>query len=201
MNGKIRCISLAAAALVLLTHGSARAQDWVWGASYGFAVPTGKTKDFADDFSWRNVTIEGRRVERGSNISFGLTASWNVFFEKTTETSELPGFPGHVTGTQYRYINSFPILANGHYYFGRPYKPRPFVGLNIGAYIIEERVEIGLLAAHETNWHFGGAPEIGIAIPHGHQTIFVNARYHATTAAGHVPDQDYVTVSLGLTAH
>jgi hypothetical protein len=188
-------------ALLAFSAGSVSAQEWIWGASYGFAVPTGNTQDFADDFSWRNISIEGRRVDHEKNISFGLTASWNVFFEKTVRTSELPGLPAHVTGTPYRYYNSWPILLNAHKYFGQPYKVRPFVGLNLGAYIIDERIEVGLVAAHETNVHFGGAPEIGIAVPHGRQTVFLNARYHGTTAAGNVGQQNYLTVSLGVSMY
>jgi len=75
------------------------------------------------------------------------------------------------------------------------------VGLNLGAYIIDERIEVGLVATHETNVHFGGAPELGIAVPHGRQTIFLNARYHATTAAGNVADQNYFTLSLGVSMY
>jgi hypothetical protein len=201
MKRRTLCLAILVAGLLVLSRGSASAQQWLWGLSYGFATPTGNTKDFADDFSWRNFSVEGRRIDENRAMSLGLVASWNVFFEKTDRTSVLPNVPGHVTGTQYRYINSWPILVNAHHYFGHPYRARPFIGINLGAYIIEERVEIGLVAAHETNVHFGGAPEIGFSVPRGNQIWFVNARYHATLKAGNVPEQNYVTVSLGVTSH
>ncbi|HET9235368.1 MAG TPA: hypothetical protein VFP10_14640 [Candidatus Eisenbacteria bacterium] len=187
--------------MLLVLAGSAAAQEWLWGLSYGFSVPTGNTKDFTDDFSWRNINLEGRRIDENRKMSLGLIASWNVFFEKSNRTSELLSVPGSVTGTQYRYINSWPILANAHYYFGEPYGVRPFVGINLGAYIIEARTEIGLVAAAETNVHFGGAPEIGLAVPRGHQIWFLNARYHAIMKAGNVPSQNYLAVSLGVTTN
>jgi hypothetical protein len=194
-------IALLVAALLLGSQKSASAQEWLWGLAYGFAAPTGNTKEFANDFSWRNFTVEARRINEDRNMSFGFNASWNVFFEKSNRTSVLPNVPGSVTGTQYRYINSWPILLNAHHYFGHPYKPRPFIGLNLGAYIIEERVEIGLVAAHETNVHLGGAPEVGFAFPRGNQIWWLSARYHATLKAGNVPEQNYFTVSLGVTTH
>jgi hypothetical protein len=193
-------VTLAVLALLLGSRGNAFAQDWLWGVSYGFAAPTGNTKDFTNDFSWRNFGVEGRRINEARTMSIGLSASWNVFFEKTNETTALPNLPGHVTGTQYRYTNAWPILVNAHHYFGQPYRVRPFIGINVGAYIIEVRDEIGLVAAAETNVHFGGAPEIGFTVPRGRQIWFMNARYNVTTRAGNVPEQTYVTVSVGATA-
>jgi hypothetical protein len=192
---------LLAVALLCVSAKIVSAQDWLWGLAYGFATPTGNTKDFADDFSWRNFTVEARRINENRTNSLGLNASWNVFFEKSNRTSVLPSVPGSVTGTQYRYINSWPVLLSAHHYFGHPYRMRPYVGINLGGYIIEERVEIGLIAAHETNLHFGGAPEIGITYPRGNQIWWLGARYHAIMKSGHVPDQNYVTVSLGVTSH
>ena len=192
--------TLALLALLLGSHRNASAKDWLWGASYGFAVPTGNTKDYTNEFSWRNFGVEGRRINEARTMSIGLSASWNVFFEKTTATSTLLNVPGHITGTQYRSINSFPILINAHHYFGRPYRARPFIGINVGAYIMEVRDEIGLVALSETNVHFGGAPEIGFTVPRGHQIWFVNGRFNATTRAGSVPEQNYFTVSLGVTS-
>jgi hypothetical protein len=194
-------LALLVTGLLLVSRGTASAQDWLWGLAYGFATPTGNTKDFADDFSWRNFTVEARRINENRTNSLGLNASWNVFFEKSNRTSVLPNVPGSVTGTQYRYINSWPVLLSAHHYFGHPYRPRPYVGINLGGYIIEERVEIGLIAAHETNLHFGGAPEIGITYPRGNQIWWLGARYHAIMKSGHVPDQNYLTVSLGVTSH
>jgi len=192
---------LAVFGSLLVSAGTASAQDWLWGLSYGFSVPTGNTKDFADDFSWRNLNLEGRRIDENRKMSLGFLASWNVFFEKGNRTSELLSVPGSVTGTQYRYINSWPILANAHHYFGRPYSARPYIGVNLGAYVIEARTEIGLVAVHETNVHFGGAPEVGLAVPRGNQIFFVNARYHAIMKSGNVPQQNYLAVSLGVHSH
>lgn len=181
--------------------GPAQAQEWRWGVAYGFAAPVGNTREFADDFSWRNISIEGRRVFPDRNMSVGLTASWNVFAEDGYRTSQLPGVDGALSGYQYRYTNAFPLYLNAHYYLGRPYGPRPFVGLNLGTIIMDERIEVGLVAVSETNWHLAGAPEVGVVIPHGRQTWFLSGRYHAAAAAGSFSNQGYFTLSLGLTGY
>jgi hypothetical protein len=186
---------------VLLLMGAAsaaHAQAWFWGLSYGFAIPSGDTKDFVNSTSWRNVSVEGRRMNLMGNKSVGLSFAWNVFNESGVRTSEIPGVPGAITGDQYRYINTFPMLVNGDIYFGQQGGMRPFVGLNAGVYYTEYRLEIGLSAFEENKWLFGGAPEVGVVLPTGQTRMFFLARYHLTTSSGDIPSQQYFQLSVGL---
>ena len=38
--------------------------------------------------------------------------------QKEHSTTQLTDLSGAVTGTQFRYLNIWPLLANAHYYFG-----------------------------------------------------------------------------------
>jgi hypothetical protein len=76
---------------------------------------------------------------------------------------------------------------------------RPYVAANVGAYIIEQRLDIGLYSIHETNLHFGLGPEAGIAIPlQEHLAAFLNSRYNYAFSAGSVDDQSYVSFGIGV---
>src|SRR5262245_12384945 len=78
-------------------------------------------------------------------------------------------------------------------------KARPYVAANVGAYVIEQRMEIGLYSSHDTNVRFGLKPEAGLAIPmQRHLAAFMNARYNYAFAAGSVDDQSYVSFGLGV---
>ena len=175
---------IAAICLVLGVTASASAQDWFWGATWGMSLANGETKDYISDVSFRNFGIEGRKFV-SPKTSLGLSLNWTVLGEKTTETSEFPG--GAVTGTQFRYINAFPLLVTGHKYFGDDESLMFFVGVGAGAYIVERRTEIGLFAVDSDTWHFGIAPEAGLLLPLGWRAKgFLNARFNATTEAeGH----------------
>jgi hypothetical protein len=132
-----KIVIVAVVALLLGVTGEARAQDWFWGGAYSMSLPTGDTKAFNEGYSFRGVTIEGRKI-LNDNVSFGLSFGWQVMNDiKTNETIELSS--GALTGTFYTYTNSFPIFINAHYYLGKPASVRPFVGLNAGGMIIERR--------------------------------------------------------------
>jgi len=193
-----RLAVLLTAVLLVGAAGAAQAQTWFWGLTYGMSVPSGDTKDFVSKTSWRNVSLEGRRVDLMGKKSVGLSFAWNVFNESGVKTSQLPGVPGAVTGDQYRYINTFPMLANADYYFGQQGGTRPFVGVNLGVYYTEYRLEIGLAAVEDNAWLFGGAPEVGIIFPTGMTKAFLLARYNITTKSGDIPSQQYFQLSIGL---
>lgn len=172
---------IAAVAAAFCLAVPAQAQDWFWGATWGLSMADGATRDYISEESWRNFGLEGRKFV-SPRTSIGLSFNWTVLDEKTTETVVLPG--GALTGTQFRYINAFPLLLTGHKYFGDEERTMIFVGAGIGAYAVERRTEVGLIAVTTDSWHFGIAPEAGLILPLGWRAKgFVNARYHYTSEA------------------
>ena len=161
---------IASLALILVFSGEAKAQDWWWGITYEMSatssLPTNSDSDvnFIEDYSFRGLGIEARYVpSRDANYSFGFNVGWNVLNEKNEfgeerNTISLPN--ADITGTQLRYFNTVPLLANASYYFGSRGGIRPYVGVNAGTYYIERRVDIGVVGIVEDNWHFGWAPVI-----------------------------------------
>lgn len=172
---------ISAGCLVLVMAVPALSQEWFWGATWGMSIPGGETADFIDGTHFRNFGLEGRKFV-SPNTSVGLSLNWSVMNEETTEATEIPG--GAVWGTQFRYINAFPLLVTAHKYFGDDESMMFFVGAGVGAYAVERRVEIGLFAVDADTWHFGLAPEVGLLKAIGWRAKgFLNARYHFTSEA------------------
>ena len=189
---------LAAVILVFALSADAQAQGpFFFGFTYNVSVPTNNTSDFSGSgASFRGVTMEGRKLVN-ANVSVGFEAGWQVFNEETSGTI---GFGNaDVTGDQFRYTNSFPLLVNAHYYLGQRGGVRPYLGAGVGTYIIERRLEIGLVAFQETNWHFGVAPEVGVAFPLGWRAAgLINVRWNYAAASGGAPYQSYWTFGAGV---
>lgn len=154
----LACLLLASAVLA----GGAHAQDYYFGVTYDTNLALQDSKDFAGDFSWIGMSLEGRKMFR-PDASVGFVFGWHEMDKEFTGVQSLaPGID--VYSAQKRYINSFPMLLNAHYYFGQQGQLRPHLGLGIGAYLVERRVEVGgLYQLDEDTWHFGLAPEVGVA--------------------------------------
>jgi len=183
--------------LLLVPLGARVAQGQTWSAlTYQPAIPLSNTKGFTDNVAWRGIGFDWKK-EVKPNLALGLSIGWQVFDEQTDDV--VSAFGVDVTGDQFRYVNSFPILANASYFFGKPAHFRPYLGANIGTYIMEHRLDIGLYSIRETNVHFGFAPEAGIALPiRENATALLSARYNYALAAGSVEDQSYVSFGVGF---
>lgn len=157
-----QAILLFSLCLILIDTGYSQRQQWYGALTYSVSIPSGDTKTFVDEISWRGIGLDYRYlIDR--QYSVGLFFGWNVFYQRTDETTQTEN--GAVTGTSDRNINAFPIMANIHYYFGERKTIRPYVGLNAGGYYMLQRFEIGVAAWEKDQWQWGIAPEAGVVIP------------------------------------
>lgn len=187
-----------AAALVLFSASTARAQlpPTLVGLSYQLSIPIGETYNYTKPVSWRGVGLDVASFIR-PDLAVGLAFGWNVFFENTTSTVNFRGTD--VTGNQDRTLNVWPTLANARWFpkISSNRDIQPYIGANIGGYIIERYFAVGLTSAVETHYHFGLAPEIGVFFQNPVGAVFLNARYNMAFAAGGVPFQQFLSISLG----
>ncbi len=187
-----------AALTVLLSTSAARAQlpPTLVGVSYQFSIPIGETYNYTHPVSWRGIGLDVASFVR-PELAVGLAFGWNVFFENTTSTINYKGTD--VTGNQDRVLNVWPTLVNVRYFprISSNRDVQPYVGANIGGYIIERYLAIGLSAAQETHFHFGLAPEIGVFFQNPVGAVFLNARYNMAFASGGVPFQQFLSINLG----
>lgn len=174
--------------------------------NYQISLPMNQVKDFTDKTSFRGFDIEYHHF-LGEHFSIGAAIGWNVYYQNKDNTSGNFMFKGNdnvytITGNQYRYINTVPMLAIGRYYFtDNTTVVRPYVGLGIGTSWTEKRLEVGQFSSTISRWQFAMAPEVGMYIPVTDQVAFnVGARYNYATKAAHgkVPEIQSLTFNLGI---
>lgn len=187
------------AALVVLLAGPAARADippTLVGVSYQFSIPIGETFNYTSPVSWRGVGLDLATFIR-QDLAVGLAFGWNVFFENTTSTLHFKGTD--VTGNQDRALNVWPTLVNARWFpkISSNRDIQPYIGANVGGYIIERYLAVGITASQETHFHFGLAPEIGVFFQNPVGAVFLNARYNMAFASGGVPFQQFLSFSLG----
>lgn len=164
--------------------------------TYNTALPLGETAELAGQFSFGGAGIEGRWGV-GSGFDIGFNASWNSFYEK--ESGSFTEGTTTLTGTQYRYINAYPILFTAYKSFGNSETFHPYVGLGVGAIKADHRKEMGLWYVDSNKWHFGVAPEIGAIITTARSFDFlVSIRYNYGAKVSDSPSVSYLGLNLGI---
>jgi hypothetical protein len=205
-NKKLKSFLFGVCTLFVLTSGNA--QTSLWAFTYDVAFPMGETADYIGNTSWRGITIQGRKFIQ-PNISVGGSFSWQVFNERVDELVEFSYQPddldrpvtGTLSGEQFRYINTLPIMVNAHYYMGDALLDaiRPFGGLSVGTAPTKRRTEIGILAIDDFNWHFAVAPELGVLIPLDTGVDFIGTvKYNVALKANDSINYSYLNIQVGL---
>ncbi|HHL52185.1 MAG TPA: hypothetical protein ENJ39_02310 [Flammeovirgaceae bacterium] len=186
-------------AIVLLAGSASLAQQRsLWSFNYLMSFGVGEQADYIGKGSFRGFGIDGRGFLQ-DNLSIGGTVSWEVFHEIFRNLPPQPfeindpntTIKGDITGVQYRYINTIPIMVNAHYYLGSDGAVRPYFGLGIGTNYTERRTEIGLTAFQSNTWRFAVQPEVGIYVPFGLSSTGLNVtarfRYAPKTSNDSLP--------------
>ncbi|HGY54606.1 MAG TPA: hypothetical protein ENK44_02780 [Caldithrix abyssi] len=184
-----------------------QAQSGFTSISWGWAMAQNEDmKNFVgNDLNMRGFGVDMRFFVR-PRLTAGFSIRWDIF--RTTRDEQLSfrsdSFNGDITGKQWHYINTFPLLANMHYYFGGRNTIQFYLGGSAGISYIRERFDIGLFTLEASNWHFTIVPEAGFTYPITRQTrLYTNLRYNYSVAAGKSITGDpkgysYIGIDLGL---
>ena len=186
-------------ALVIMASTSAFAQG-LFSVTYDIGLPMGSTTDFIGAPSFRGFGIEGRAFIT-DNLTYGGSFNWAVFYEEfgPQEWTDEEQETRTAYGKQYRYINSFPLMATMHYYFGEWDETRIYAGGGIGAQKIDQRTDVGIYTINSNKWRFGLAPEVGVLIPvNFNSSINVAVRYQYAVKAGDADAVSYLNFKIGL---
>jgi hypothetical protein len=155
------------------------ARGYLGTLTYATALPTGDSKNFADDYSWLGFTLEGDWFLR-PNMSTGFIIGWQeIYKEQDGDSFDFDN--GTATGRTYRHLMAVPLLVRGRYWIGEPGRSAllPFVGAGVGTYWMKQTLDFGILTADEDHWHFGLAPEVGVLMAtRGGVAWTLNARYN-----------------------
>ena len=179
----------------------------IWTYTYDMSFGTGATGDFISPASFRGMSITGQGFV-SEKISIGGQFSWQTFYEKTAKVEEFDildeddeRVTGAIAGTQYRYINSFPLLVTAKYWNKNPvFEDIAFFGgLGVGTTIVKRRLEVGIFALDETKWHFTVAPEVGVNISLAEGFAwFLSGQYFYSVKTSETPEHSHFTIHVGF---
>lgn len=192
--------------IAVLASTTAFAQQTFWSFNYGMSFATGEQQDYISDASFRGFSIDGRAFLT-DNISIGGSFAWEVFDEikrglppRPVSSADIANVEGAISGTEYRYLNTLPILFNAHYYLGSDGAVRPYFGLGIGTSYVDVRTDIGFVSITSKKWGFALQPEVGVMIPFGLTGVGANVagRFRYTTQPSDTFPVSFFTLALGL---
>jgi outer membrane protein W len=191
----MKYILLVIAALILSVNSYTQG---LYTLKYTMGFGVGSTSEYIGSPSFRGVTFEGRGFVT-DNISLGGLFNWTTFYEKLGGATFEQGNTT-LTGTQFRYINAFPLLFQAHYYFTEdPDSPRFYAGVGTGAYKMVRRTNIGVWTHEYNQWQYGVSPEVGVLFPVGMDSKFnLSFRYHYVVKAKDTTDYSWMGLSIGF---
>lgn len=189
-------------AICLVGPSRSVAQDALTGstltAQYTVSVSMGNTRDFIRKPSFRGWTFD-YKYHFNDVGSLGASLGWYVFYDKRDyDTYTIRDQSMTLSGKQYRYVNSIPILATFNYFLPTG-RVSPFAGLGIGTTYNEEQVVMGLYALEVNSWHFTLAPELGVRMSAASNVSgYFSARYNNNFETSELRAQSYIGLNFGV---
>ena len=184
--------------IVALLISSASYSQSLYSMNYTMSLGVGDQGDYISSASFRGFTFDGRGFI-SDQFSMGGLFSWSTFYEKLGGATVSEGTTT-LTGTQYRYINAFPMQLTAHYYTSDdPYETRAYLGGGLGAYKINQRTNIGTYSFEDRYWHFGFSPEVGVLIPINMDNQFnISLKYHYAFKAKNTINYSWFALNVGF---
>ena len=195
---KTRVLALT---ILLMLAGQSFSQNYVTSFAWNIAFPTVNLQDYIGKVSFRGVGIGFQRF-MSRHTALGFSFNWNAFDEKKVDL--IPLEVGTVSGTQLRFVNSFPTMLTGRYYTDSGNRTKVYLGGQAGLALIIQRINIGVVSLQSSNWHLALAPEIGAEAPLGRTSLDFGVRYtyafDSGTSLGGRDDNSYsyFVLHLGL---
>ncbi len=188
---------IAISAFFVLVFASNAQSQSMTTVSYSMGLGTGDLGDYASTFSGRGFTIDYRRMVQ-PNVGVGFYAGWNVFYdERPFDTYTVDN--RSVSGKQYRYVNSVPLMVATDYYLKPGEDLNPFIGLGVGTIYTERATDMGIYRLTEDAWSFAFAPQVGFMYSiNRYAGISFSAKYNMGLASGDFDTtQSYLSFNIG----
>ena len=174
------------------------AQKNLFAIEYTVGFGMGDLNDYISKTSWRGATMEYRSMV-DDGIGVGFEVGWNAFYEAPGYTTIKDGTQT-LSGTQYRYCSTVPMLVDLNYYLKPDEKINPFVGIGVGTEYSRTDTDMGLYTSRKETWHFAFKPELGIIAEVGPGTgIIISAKYYSALKTQELEQtRSYIAANIGL---
>jgi outer membrane protein len=165
---------------------------------YNMGFPMGNTKDFISKASFRGMGFEYQYLFN-NNFALGGVLQWSTFYQDEPRQTYVKD-NGAINGIKYKYINTVPLYITGTYYLASDDASiRPYVGLGVGTYWLEQRTDMGLFTDIYNSWHFGLIPKAGVLIPISYSTsIYLGVDYNIEFKNSDLDQQSWIWLCVGF---
>ncbi|EAZ79750.1 outer membrane beta-barrel protein [Algoriphagus machipongonensis] len=188
---------LATFILVLAISSFAQAQNSLFSFNYAVTVPMGNTSEFIDNVSGRGFVFEYQKFI-DPHWTVGIEAGHTTLYKKEEDKVYTEG-TASLSGTQYRYQHSWPILINANYYALRTGILRPYAGVGIGTMASQRKVDMGIFSSDQTHWQFAIKPEVGTLIqPNANMAFRIGAKYLMGFESSDLVGQSNLNFNIGI---
>lgn len=187
---------IISAFMVMMLASTANAQSLTT-ASYSMGLATGDMGDYVSNFSGRGFTLDYRNMVQ-PNLGIGFYTGWNVFYdERPYDTYTLEN--KSLSGKQYRYVNSFPVMFAADYFLKPGEDFSPYLGVGVGTIYTERATDMGIYRFTQDAWSFAFTPQAGFMYSvNRYSAINFSAKYNLGLAAGDFDaTQSYVSFNIG----
>lgn len=189
-------ILVLSAVLVMILASNATAQRTT--ISYSMGLGTGDLGNYASNLSGRGFAIDYRKMVK-PNIGVGFYTGMNTFYdERPFDTYSIDNRT--LSGRQFRYVNSFPLMIAADYYVNTGEDLVPFFGLGVGTIYNKRRTDMGIFQLEQDAWSLAFAPQVGFYYSvNRNNGIAVSAKYNLGLAAGDFDSsQSYLSLNIGF---
>lgn len=164
---------------------------------YSMSLGVGNTHEFISKYNWRGFGVDYRHMT-SDKLGIGLNAGWNTLYEEEpygTYTFETVSASGY----QFRYMNSFPVIASADYFLRPGEKANPYIGGGLGVQYIIQTVDFGIYRFESDGWPFTINPEVGVLIktPNG-PLLNLGLKFMYAVKSGDLEAQSQLLFNVGF---
>ena len=191
-------ITVLAALLLSAKPSKAQDREGIFNIYYSMGLATGDLHDFISRYSWRGMGME-YKTDVTDNVSIGIGADWNVFYQDIPNGTFNPRENVAITGDQFRYMNSFPMAVRFNYFKDNAAGLRMFGGAGIGTTYMMKALDMNIYRFSEDAWQFLIAPEVGVAYDiDASRTVMLSVKYNYNFKSQDLSSQSYLSFNVGF---
>jgi hypothetical protein len=172
------------------------AQRSFFSVQYSIGFAFGDLKDFNNSASFRGFSTEYRTMIKPS-IGAGFETGYNLFYDRMDYATYTDGTQS-LSGVQFRYTHTVPVLAAFDYYLKPDNQVNPFFGLGIGTLYVNQVVDMGLYRFQSDVWQFALRPEIGVLVSTPSADLLLGVKYFNGFKAKETEGQQYLSINIGM---
>ena len=166
--------------------------------TYPVSFPMGDHHDYISNTSFRGFNMEFlHKAQPG--IAVGIETGWNVFYQRVDKKDYTKGTTT-ISGVQYRYTNTVPILAETKFYPTTSSKTtNAYVGAGVGTLFVSRSTDFGLYRITTDAWQFCLRPEAGVVINvEPGLKVLLGAKYYVALNSSDLDGQSFLSANVGL---